>query len=244
MYIKIAFCILFTQLGAFIRQTTYQGYMGARVEMRLPTKTLSEINISSSDATGYLYLGLQKYSDFDMEGGFQYSYAYDNYSAYIRINGASLIFDSDDSDTNDDPRFKSNSNVVYNLRYEPANNKVKFYANGTNINNVYQSLVFSYSKTFTTTERDSIRMRRVTGLAYTNTYTGTQSLGKIDVQYNNSTLLKSDNITTVNFASSLLDSTWTVNGKLMGTVDWPIEKVTKTPTTGDLLNQRHILNCN
>lgn len=223
------------ETGAFVRQTTYEGYMGSRTEFRLPTKSNNEIS-----QNGFIYNGLiHDNSSFDMEGGLQYSYTFDNYSAYIGVNGGALLYlDDSRSGTNYPPRFKSNTWFISNLRYEPANSKIKYYASGTNVNNESQLLIFSNNKSFTTTQRNQMRARRVTGLAEEN-YDGTQNIGNIDVTYSNSTLLKSNN-TSVNYNTSYLDE-WLLNGKIMGTVDWPSSKITKTPTSGDISNQRHII---
>lgn len=231
--------------GAFVRQTTFEGYRGARVEFRLPTSTLNEIG---GPGTPYIYNGLMhrlpgSSGFFDMEGGLQYSLVHNNYSAFIRVNGGVLRFEDDSrlGTGTFPPRFRANTSFIHNLRYEPENLKVKYYASGTNIHGQHQLLVFSHSRVFTATEMNQLRVRRVTALASDN-YNGTQAIGRIDIQYNNSTFLTSGG-STVSFHTNRLDQ-WLVNNIIYGTVDWPAAKITKTPVTGDITNQRHIINTN
>jgi len=231
--------------GAFCRQTTKEGYRGIRMEFRLPTSSKSEI---AGPGTPFLYSGVHylrpgQSGYFDMEGGLQYSLTYNNYSAYIRVNGASQRFEDDSrlGTGTYPPRFKADTSFVQNLRYEPENSKVKYYASGTNVNNQSQLLVFSHSKSFTSTQQNQLRVRRVTGIAYDD-YDGTQKIGKVDVQYTNSTFLTSSG-STVNMDTSRLD-TWEYGGIIYGTVDWPEAKITKSPSTGSIVSQRIIVNTN
>lgn len=107
-------------------------------------------------------------------------------------------------------------------------------------------MVFGITKTFTSSEKSTLRAGRVTGLAWDNTNWGnwntTTPLGKINTTYNNAKLLKVDGTTQVTLTTSLLDTRINPNtGKIYGTVDWPSEKVNKTPSTGSIGTQQHIL---
>ncbi|WP_033396601.1 hypothetical protein, partial [Cohnella laeviribosi] len=144
--------------GPFIRQTSVKGYIGSRTQFTLPSKTSGGIDIPTTGATGYIYNGLDYNietgsNSFSMEGGVQASQANNNFSAYIRVNGGSLVFTDDGNNPgNYPPRYKAGTAYTSNLRYEVSTGKVKYYASGTNVNGVAQNLSFTYSKSFTSTE--------------------------------------------------------------------------------------------
>jgi hypothetical protein len=225
--------------GAFVRQLSVTGYRGIYSQILLPTNANSTSNyISMTNGTGFLYNRLYysspTSSDFwDMEAGLHYSTKFDNYAAYIRVHGAAM--NPKDINGNEPPRFKSATTITQNLRYDGS--KIRYYANGTNINNTYQALIFGVEKTFSNTSK--LRVGRVTGIGYDN-YDGTQSVGKVNVTYSNVKFLKNDG-TEVTPTSSLLDSL-VINNITYGTVDWPATKITKTPSTGSIGTQTHTIN--
>ena len=145
-----------------------------------------------------------------MEGGLQYSFTYDNYSPFIRVNGGAMKYE--DINGNQPKRFKSNTTLVHRLRYEHANSKVKYYANGTAVDGTAQGVIFAADKTFTSTQQSKLRAGRVTGLATKFEFNGSQKLGKVDVTYSNVKLQKIDN-SEVSLNTSQLDQ-WIVNNKI------------------------------
>ncbi|MDH7507409.1 MAG: hypothetical protein QHH15_06475 [Candidatus Thermoplasmatota archaeon] len=136
-------------------------------------------------------------------------------------------------------RFKAKTRLTQNLRYEPANSKVKYYANGTAIDGTSQSVIFAASKTFTSTQQAKLRVGRLTGIAY-NGYNGTQKVGYINAKYSGALLLHKDGSTQYYLNSNYLDN-WVYNGKTYGTVNWPIEKCYLTPSSGLIDTQRHVV---
>ncbi|WP_287023338.1 hypothetical protein [Cohnella sp.] len=233
--------------GPFIRQTSVKGYIGSRTQFTLPSKT-GGFNIPTAGATGYIYNGLDYNietgsNSFSMEGGVQASQANNNFLAYIRVNGRSLVFTDDGNNPgNYPPRYKAGTAYTSNLRYEVSTGKAKYYASGTNVNGVAQNLSFTYSKSFTSTELANMRAKRVLGIGYvdpatgTQNYDGTQDLGVISLNYTSATLLKTDGTTTVNYNTSLLD-TDLYNNKIYGTAYWPSSAVTYSPTLGTFLHR-------
>ncbi len=225
--------------GAFIRQLSLTGYRGIYSQMLLPTNANSTSDyISMTNGEAWLYNRLNysnpTSSDFwDMEAGLHYSNTYDNYAAYIKVDGGGIYTKDLNGDT--PPRFKSDTTITQNLRYDGS--KIRYYVNGTNKYNTYQAIIFGVQKTFSDTSK--LRVGKVTGLAYDN-YDGTQSVGKINLTYSNVKFLKNDG-TEVTPTSSLLDSL-VINNITYGTVDWPAEKITKTPSTGSIGTQTHTIN--
>lgn len=156
-----------------------------------------------------------------------------DFAAYIRVNGGALDY-IDDSSSSEPPRYKAGTSFVSNLRYESANGKVKYYSSGTNVNGESQLLVFSYTKSFTTTQKNDMRAKRVLGIAKNN-FKETDNVGMISLKYTGATLMKTDG-TTVNYNTSLLDENL-YNNKIYGTAYWPSSKCTYSPTSGDISTQ-------
>jgi hypothetical protein len=231
--------------GAFIRQLSKPGYMGIYSTYTLPNTTSNTANYINcrNNSVGYIYniisAGINNGS-FDMEGGMQFNTVKLDYSPYVRINGGGLNFTDLTGAT--PKRYLKNTSVTQNLRYEPANSKIKYYANGTNIDGQKQSVVLGYAQTFTNVQLNGLRAGRVTGLACTN-FNGTTNLGTLIVSYTNTQLCKSSSTGSynmVNLTTSLLDS-WTSNNKVYGTSSYPASKCSVSPTSGTITSQKHTI---
>jgi len=231
--------------GAFIRQLSKTGYMGIYSTYKLPNTTNNTTNYINcqNSSVGYIYnilSGTNNNGSFDMEGGMQFNTGKLDYSPYVRVNGGSLNFTDLNGST--PKRYLKNTSVTQNLRYEPANSKVKYYANGTNVDGQTQSVVLGYATTFTNTQLNSLRAGRVTGLGCNN-FNGTTNLGTLIVSYANTQLCKSSSTGSynmVNLTTSLLDS-WTVNNKVYGTSSYPASKCSVSPTSGTITSQKHTI---
>lgn len=246
--------------GAFIRQTSVSGYMGISSSFKTPVNSVNSTNyVTTPDdiTSGYIYNLLILEDDsfkggyFTMEGGLKHSHKYTNYSAYIKVGAGDMLmqeFGSEgETDSNGNlvypPRFAADASITHNLRYEPANKKIKYYVTGKNINGESQSLLFAYEQTFTATQLNNMHSGRVTGIGR-EAYNGTDNLGSIIVSYSNTKLCKSTTGTTysmVDMKTSLLDTM--LNGsKIMGTADFPVGRCTKAPLSGTIVTQKHTIN--
>ncbi|QHW29905.1 hypothetical protein GZH47_03020 [Paenibacillus rhizovicinus] len=237
--------------GAFIRQTSVKGYIGSKTQFTLPSNISGDFNITGSGAVAYIYNGLDYKVDthpsdyLSMEGGIQVSQANNNFSSYIRVNGGSLILSDDAANPPGSipPRYKAGTAFTSNLRYEIASGKLKYYSNGTNVNNVVQNLSFTYARSFTSTQLAEMRAKRVLAIGKDG-YDGTQALGYISLNYAGSTLLKTDGSTNVNYSTGLLDSNL-YNNKIYGTAYWPSSAATYSPpVSGDISTQSQTVDTN
>ncbi len=227
--------------GAFIRQVSKTGYMGITSKVHLPT--LYSIGMTTNyfkpenGSVPYIY-NILSGNGFDMEGGVQFNILKLDYSPYIRVNGGALNFEDVNGDV--PTRFKRNTTITHNLRYESTSKKAKYYINGTNIDGKMQYIVLGYAKSFSNAEINNLRSGRVTGLGYNGGYDGQLSLGTIIVQYYDTQLCKSStsgNYNMIDLDSSLLDS-WMENNKIFGTANFPPFNCN---TSGSIVSQKHTI---